>query len=136
MDEYFITAEAICQKENGKLTSLTTIEENSFVNQLVQNETNFQEAWIGLQIDNSGDQTWTDKNVVDYTNYMFGRPVLSSKGCAIIIPGGRWADITCYHLRPFVCKKGMLLFKKVVFNKLVPKVNFRLDFLKIKEVIL
>jgi len=105
MDEYFITAEAICQKENGKLTSLTTIEENSFVNQLVQNGTNFQEAWIGLQIDNSGGQTWTDKSVVDYTNFMFKRPVLSSKGCAIIIPGGRWADITCYHLRPFVCEK-------------------------------
>lgn len=44
---------------------------------------------------------------------MINKPVKNEQACAIIIPGGKWVDITCYHLRPFICEKGECLAKSL-----------------------
>ena len=108
-NEYFSTANKLCNRYNSELVSIKNKEENEFICQLIQNHTNddsFEEAWIGYKAEKERQYYWIDNSKIAYSNWMINKPIKNEQACAIIIPGGKWVDITCYHLRPFICEKG------------------------------
>ena len=113
----FLFSQGLCNQLGMDLVSISTIEENEFVNQLahdknVVNIVNNIEAypWIGLKKDGiDGQWAWRNSSsLVAYTNWHSSQPN-GDGDCARISytpDGGTWYDGPCTESRPFVCEKN------------------------------
>jgi len=117
----FTEAEGLCNQLGMDLVSISTIEENEFVNQLahdknIVNIVNNIEAypWVGLKKDGiDGQWAWrnsssSSSSSVAYTNWQVHQPN-GDGDCARISytpDGGTWYDGPCTESRPFVCEKN------------------------------
>ena len=105
-------AQEECSNNNADLASVTSSEENRFINQLAGDK----ESWIGGNDRwTKGTLTWSDGSPWDTTKleefWAPGEPDYDD--CVHIVPGaaGQWKVGSCFFLNvlPFVCESKMLV---------------------------
>ena len=101
-----------CSSNNADLASVTSSEENRFINQLAGDK----ESWIGgNDRETEGTFTWSDGSPWDTTKLEeFWAPEEPDSGyedCVHIVPGdgGRWKVGWCPSTKPFVCESKRLV---------------------------
>merc|ERR1711963_746073 len=109
----FTEAEGLCNQLGMDLVSISTIEENEFVNQLAPTYyivTN-PYPWIGLKKNGiDGQWAWMNSSLlVAYTNWHSSQPNGDGDcaGISYTPDGGTWYDGPCTESRPFVCEKNL-----------------------------
>eukprot|EP00092_Neocalanus_flemingeri_P051027 GFUD01059185.1.p1 GENE.GFUD01059185.1~~GFUD01059185.1.p1 ORF type:complete len:185 (-),score=27.51 GFUD01059185.1:286-840(-) len=98
-------AELVCERRNSWLTSVHSAAENTFVANLQGNS-----AWIGgfrKPNDLTPFWAWIDGSSLDYTNWNVGEPNdgYGAEDCVEIKDTGKWNDIRCTNIKPYVCEK-------------------------------
>ena len=108
----WVRAQEECSSNNADLASVTSSEENRFINQLAGDK----ESWIGgNDRETEGTFTWSDGSPWDTTKleqfWAPEEPANSGDGsrydCVHIVPGagGRWKVDWCPRTKPFVCER-------------------------------
>jgi len=103
-------AQSTCLADNANLTSITSQEENTFVQHRHGGDT----GWIGLQdINSEGNFTWIDCSVVDFTYWADNQPnnYPGDQDCVHTLGLShdyRWNTVDCGSCHPYTCKRGKL----------------------------
>lgn len=102
-------ARSLCQGMQTELLSITSRQEQLFVQSLISNASSVA-LWTGLNKLNFGHGfQWSDGSPITYENWDVGEP--NNMGyleyCVDILSrNGRWTDEACTQKRGFICKQG------------------------------
>lgn len=105
-----------CKQRQSELIKLSSTEELNYVYNTFIRPLHGKSSWIGLTKIDQHFQ-WVDGSNLTFKNWNIGEPNNSGgneKCVELFVHSGKWNDITCSKLRPFLCKKG----KKGVFREL------------------
>ncbi|XP_075900498.1 lithostathine-like [Nelusetta ayraudi] len=100
-------AEINCVSQGANLVSIHSLEENTFVKDLIKNSDPEQEyTWIGLHdVIKEGAWMWTDGSAVNFKVWDAGQPDNNNnEDCTMILSNSKWNDAACQLQYPSVCK--------------------------------
>ncbi|XP_062389023.1 C-type mannose receptor 2 [Sardina pilchardus] len=99
-----------CQQQGADLLSITKVEEQGYINGLLNGYS--ASLWMGLNdLDLNGGWQWADSAPLKYLNWEQDQPNMQSEddveNCAVIRTetSGRWQNRDCSIALPYVCKK-------------------------------
>ncbi|WAR07106.1 SLXA-like protein [Mya arenaria] len=98
-------SEQACLIEGAHLVSITSGEENDFIQKLHQSDAlaKLLMIWLGLDL-TQAQPHWTDGSDFSYSN--FGIPLGTGQGnCVELNQIGEWENANCTDARMFICEK-------------------------------
>ena len=102
-------AQTQCESSGSHLVTIHSASEQGFLTSTVIPQA--ERAWVGLQRDSASGSfdSWDDGSRVDFTDWA-SNDIPSSPGsgenCVVLRANTKdWNDVTCTHLRAFVCEK-------------------------------
>ncbi|XP_059198374.1 galactose-specific lectin nattectin-like [Centropristis striata] len=108
----WMDAEKLCQSANGNLASIHSAEENTFLNDFIEDVSGTsRRTWIGAT-DAVQEKTlqWADGSPVQFTRWHTGQPD-NFKGKEHCVEmnwhGNFWNDLSCITKLSFVCSKNL-----------------------------
>ncbi len=103
----YSAAEASCKAKGGTMLSIHSQAVQDWASTTAFG-INDAEWWIGLDdLDVEGTFTWSDGTPLDFTAWNDGEPNnAGEEDCANLPPwtGGRWNDLPCDHVQPYICR--------------------------------
>ncbi|XP_013397759.1 uncharacterized protein LOC106164412 [Lingula anatina] len=103
-----------CSRLNGKLITLHSEDETSFVVAHFSVKTTGS-SWGGLVKDLKGGWGWKSGEPLDYVNWNDGEPndyrapdSDERENCMELVRSGKWNDLNCFNKRGYVCKTSQI----------------------------